>query len=173
MDTSRICRLIALPAALAMLLLGGGCGDDDQTVVRATPTPVATPTPAPLVVELSGDQQVPPVATDGSGTSTIFIDEAAQEIRVDTTIEGIEPTQILFAHFHLGGSGEVGGIVANLLTSSPSSPMFSSLVTPADVIPLGDVTDFDSLVEAIRAGRTYVNVHTISNPLGELRGQTG
>ena len=29
----------------------------------------------------------------------------------------------------------------------------------------------DEIVEEIRAGNTYVNVHTIANPAGEVRGQ--
>ena len=31
--------------------------------------------------------------------------------------------------------------------------------------------DFDELVRAMRAGATYVNVHTDARPAGEIRGQ--
>jgi hypothetical protein len=33
--------------------------------------------------------------------------------------------------------------------------------------------EFDELVDAIRAGVTYVNVHTTKFPGGEIRGQIG
>jgi len=48
-------------------------------------------------------------------------------------------------------------------------------ITPADVIgPASQgigAGQFDKLVDAIRAGVTYVNVHTPSFPAGEIRGQ--
>ncbi len=159
--------------AVVTTVIACGCGDDEQTIIKATPTAVPTATPAPLVVALSGDQQVPPVASEGSGTANIIIDDAVAEIRVDISIEGIAADNILFAHFHLAPSGEAGGIVASIAASSPGSTTFTTVITPEDVIPLADVEDFDDLVTAIRAGRTYINIHTLSNPIGELRGQTG
>ncbi len=173
MQSSRSSKILSTIALLAIVTALAACGDDDDSNNNATPTAVPTATPAPMVVALSGDQQVPPVASAGSGSADIVIDEVAQEIRVDVSIAGIAPGDILFAHFHFAPAGEVGGIVANLITSSPSSAMFSTVVTPADVIPLGPVEDFDSLVAAIRDGLTYINIHTRSNPGGELRGQTG
>ena len=48
-------------------------------------------------------------------------------------------------------------------------------VVPADVIgPAGQgiaAGEFDELVAAIRAGRTYANVHSTKFPPGEIRGQ--
>ncbi len=173
MRASTMSTRLASLGLVAVLTTVIGCGDDDHTVIKATPTAIPTATPAPLVVALSGDQQVPPVVSAGSGTANILIDEAAGEIRVDISIEGIEAGEILFAHFHLAPSGEAGGIVANIITSSPSITTFSAVIRAEDVIPLADVEDFDGLVAAIRAGRTYVNIHTLSNPIGELRGQTG
>jgi hypothetical protein len=47
-------------------------------------------------------------------------------------------------------------------------------ITPSDVIgPAGqglDAMEFDDLLRAMRAGRTYVNVHSDKHPAGEIRG---
>ncbi len=177
MQTSRRWRVVG-SLLVATALVACDRNGNEITVTTVTPlmeTPTATPTetPAPMVVPLSGDQQVPPVNSPGSGTAAILIDEDGQEIQVDISITGIAAGDILFAHFHFAPAGENGGIVANLITSSPSSATFSAVVTPDDVIPLGPVVDFDSLVAAVRNGQTYINIHTRSNPGGELRGQTG
>jgi hypothetical protein len=58
----------------------------------------------------------------------------------------------------------------------PAAPAtISGTVTPAQVVgPSGqgiDPMEFDELVRAIRAGVTYVNVHSETFPGGEIRGQ--
>jgi len=45
---------------------------------------------------------------------------------------------------------------------------------PGPILPLGiEAGNFEELVAAIRAGRTYVDVHSTKFPNGELRGQVG
>jgi len=56
-------------------------------------------------------------------------------------------------------------------------PVAKLLQIPA-VIPLADsancpggIADLQELLAQMRAGQTYVNVHTLANPGGEIRGQ--
>jgi len=163
MTKSRTRQFAVLLLSIGFCVVFAACGDDDDfnDVV--------------MVVALSGDQEVPPVVTAGSGVSEIIIDEVAMEITVATTVDGIPADQLLMAHFHVAPSGENGPVVAFLLASPPPAPEFSSLVVPDDIIPNAEVgvEDFDDLVEAIRAGDVYINIHTPANPGGEIRGQTG
>ena len=57
----------------------------------------------------------------------------------------------------------------------PAPATVSGTIRPADVIgPAGQgitAGEFDELVDAIRAGMTYANVHTTERPGGEIRAQ--
>jgi hypothetical protein len=72
------------------------------------------------------------------------------------------------AHIHLGGVGQNGGIILPL--KAGPSPM-SGTLKAADLKPTGNVSTFADAIDAIRAGSTYVNLHTAANPGGEIRGQ--
>jgi hypothetical protein len=62
------------------------------------------------------------------------------------------------AHIHLGARGHAGAVLVPLCT--PCS-------TPAT----GTVTLTQDQITSVKAGKTYVNVHTAKNPNGEIRGQ--
>ncbi len=62
------------------------------------------------------------------------------------------------AHIHSGPRGKAG-------------PVIVSLCAPCRSGARGRVTVDVSVLSALEAGRTYVNVHTRKNPLGEIRGQ--
>jgi hypothetical protein len=57
----------------------------------------------------------------------------------------------------------------------PPGGAVTGTIAPAQVLsPTGqgiDVGAFEELVKAIRAGATYVNVHSSLHPPGEIRGQ--
>jgi hypothetical protein len=89
------------------------------------------------------------------------------------------------AHIHIGPCGEAGPVVVwlyppdgppGVLIEGPFNGVLAEgVITEADIAEQEfmeiEVTDFDSLLEAMRDGDTYVNVHTEQNPLGEIRGQ--
>ena len=90
------------------------------------------------------------------------------------------------AHIHLGTPAQVGGISvffcsnlgngpAGTQACPPAHATVTGTVRPADVIgPVGQGIDpgqFAELVAAIRAGATYVNVHSTKYPDGEIRAQ--
>jgi hypothetical protein len=132
---------------------------------------------------LSGFQEVPAVSSFGSGTFTAVIDDDAQTITYELSFGGLNSTT-LFAHIHLGQRGANGGVAAFLCGGGDKPPCpagtgatetVSGVIDAADVIgPAGQgiaAGEFDELVRAIRARVTYANVHSMTQPGGEIRGQ--
>jgi hypothetical protein len=127
---------------------------------------------------LEGYQEVPAVSTTGTGTLDLRINDA--EIEFELTYENLEGATTTAAHIHLGQPGVNGGVSVFLCGGggrpecTPRSGSFSGVITAANVIgPVGQgiaAGEFDELVRALRAGVTYVNVHTDRNPGGEIRG---
>ena len=89
------------------------------------------------------------------------------------------------AHIHLAPVGQNGPIVVWLYGSPLPGPdedliqgrfdgvLAEGVITADDVIAPASNPDLDlnSLIDAIQSGNTYVNVHTLQNPPGEIRGQ--
>jgi hypothetical protein len=139
-----------------------------------------------LNVRLSGYQEDPLVlSTTGRGTFRVHIDERAQQVTYRLSYTGLEGS-ITQAHIHIGGRAQSGGISVFLCSNlgngpagtqlCPAAPAtITGIIRPADVIgPVGQgVTagQFDEVLAAIRAGKTYVNVHSQLYPGGEIRAQ--
>jgi hypothetical protein len=132
---------------------------------------------------LDGYQEVPAVSSGGAGAMLIWADE--QMLRYRLWYAGLEGG-IAQAHIHFGQTGVNGGVSVFLCTNlgngpadtqpCPSSPgRIEGTITAADVLGpenqgLG-AGNLQALVQAIKAGATYVNIHTDSFPAGEIRGQ--
>jgi CHRD domain len=130
--------------------------------------------------KLSGFEEVPAVLSDGSGKFKAEISRTEQRIDYTLSYEGLEGGGVLAAHIHIGQRLANGGITAFLCGGGgkppcPPSGTVTGTITPANVMPVATqgVLTFDDLVEAIREDITYVNVHTMRSPGGEIRGQIG
>jgi hypothetical protein len=138
--------------------------------------------PVNVGASLSGFQEVPAVVTTGNGHFSARIDRANQQIDWTLRYDSLKGN-VLFAHIHLGNAGTNGGVIATLCSNTTGAPQIcpvspatiSGTIFPADVAgPAGqgiDPGDFDSMVVAIEAGATYINVHTDKFLGGEIRGQ--
>jgi hypothetical protein len=126
-----------------------------------------------------------PLSTTGNGTFEATIDDQAQEIHYTLTYSDLEGA-VQQAHIHFGHRDVNGGISAFFCTNLGNGPAgtqpcpappatVTGTIRPGDVIgPAGQGIEpgaFDELVAAIRAGKTYANVHTTKWPGGEIRGQ--
>jgi len=73
------------------------------------------------------------------------------------------------------GPGWFGSSAPLVRTYTPRAGEVEGVITAANVVgPLGQgvaAGDFARLVFALRAGQTYVNVHTTRSPGGEIRSQ--
>lgn len=137
---------------------------------------------------LTGYEEVPALSTPGAGEFRAFVNRSGQEIRYRLTFDDLE-SPATQAHIHFENATNNGGIVAFLCTNLGNAPMGTSPPPcPADggtvtgSLHPGDVGagaeaqgiapgEFGELVDAIRAGATYVNVHTTDRPSGEIRAQ--
>ena len=105
---------------------------------------------------LSGDDEVPPVKTNasGSGSITVATDKAVSG-SVATT--GIAATA---AHIHVAPSGSNGPVIIPLAKKGDNEW----------TVPLGTRLS-DEQYTSYKAGNLYVNVHSAANPGGEIRAQ--
>ena len=113
-----------------------------------------------LVADLTGQQENPPLTSNGRGTG-VFVWNA-DGLHYWLTVNGLSGT-INAAHFHNAPTGQNGGVVREITFNGNSA---SGVWTRSDSRPLTP-----ELLNAILAGNIYVNVHTAQNPSGEIRGQ--
>jgi hypothetical protein len=117
---------------------------------------------------------VPPVRTNASGTTLFRLNSAGTELRFQLVVRNI--AKVTAAHIHLGQKGVNGPVVAflfgpNKFGISVRRGVVRGVLTAADLVgPLSGQTIADLITE-FNAGNAYVNVHTIQNPNGEIRGQ--
>jgi hypothetical protein len=137
---------------------------------------------------LSGYEETPlAVSTTGSGRFRAEIDESGQRISFSLSYSNLEAA-VTQAHIHFGSKSQTGGISVFLCTNlgngpegtqecPPAPATVTGTITPANILgPSGQgiaAGEFDELVDATRAGFTYVNVHSTLYPVGEVRGQLG
>ncbi len=141
---------------------------------------------------LIGYEEVPAVSTAADGEFRARISEDDSAMSYELSYKELEGG-VLQAHIHLGQRGVNGGIsvwlCGNASTTPPVNPpagtqpcpappaTITGTITSANVIgPAGQGIapgEFAELLAAIRAGATYVNVHTTKFPGGEIRSQIG
>lgn len=135
---------------------------------------------------LSGYQETPlALSTPGKGTFEARIDRHDQSISYRLSYADLEST-VTQAHIHFGAEGQSGGISVFLCTNLGNGPAgtqpcppqpatVSGTIVPNDVIgPAAQGIapgEFGELVDAIRAGAAYANVHSEKYPGGEIRAQ--
>jgi hypothetical protein len=133
---------------------------------------------------LTGYQEATPagVSSTGTGSFSATIDDDAQTITFELRYSALSAPAAQ-AHIHFGNRFTSGGVSAFLCgpghqacpAGTTSEAVVTGTITPADVIgPASQGIapgEFDELVQAMRAGVTYANVHSGPFPAGEIRGQ--
>lgn len=123
---------------------------------------------------LSGDEVVPSVDTNAQGQAKFKLDRVGDELSFKLNVANIE--DVIGAHIHNAPAGENGGIVVFLFGDPFADPVTVNGTLAEGSITASDVLDpfagdFDALVDAMESGDTYVQVHTLDHPPGEIRGQ--
>lgn len=172
--------------ALAGAALGfAACSED---------VPSTAPLLRKLTAVLSPANEVPPVTANSSGTSnvTVVTERNVSNGKLDTTTVRVQTLvsnldSVTVGHIHAGAAGVAGPVIVNLLptyglvrgqrvarTLPDSSTTINGSLSFVDITRASTFSapfNFDSLLARINAGTAYVNIHTIKNPGGEIRGQ--
>lgn len=94
-----------------------------------------------------------------SGSGSVTLDPVTKTLTGFFTTTNVANATL--AHIHDGDVGVAGPIVVPLVQSAPGT-----WSVPATSAPLTDPQ-----IARLRAGGYYVNIHTVLNPAGEIRGQ--
>jgi CHRD domain len=120
---------------------------------------------------LTGSEEVPPVQTNATGMAEI----SAYTVAGDSITYSVNVTNIkdvTAGHIHFGKEGENGPIVFTMFKYDPPRNEVSETGTiTADKLegPLAGKRVFDVALAGSN-GSLYMNIHTVENPNGEIRG---
>ena len=142
-----------------------------------------------FTAKLTGSEHVPePIKTDATGDVELIVSADGRKVRYMVTVKDLlNPAA---ADMHLGPAGANGPLVVKLFPARGAAPkkgpisgvLAEGTFDASDLIgPLAGA-DLEELLEQVRAGSAYLNVHTNdgvdppnSGPgdyrLGEIRGQ--
>jgi hypothetical protein len=138
---------------------------------------------------LTGYEETPmTISSPASGEFKARISRFSERIDYELSYRDF-PTDVTQAHIHFGARATSGGISVWLCANNPpitnappgtqACPVREGTITgtiePDDVVgPAGQgitAGEFEELIDAIRAGVTYANVHTVERAGGEIRAQ--
>jgi hypothetical protein len=134
---------------------------------------------------LSGYEEVPAVSTVASGELRARISNDESEIEYTLSYSDLEGA-VQQSHIHVGQAGVNGGVSVFLCSNlgngpAGTQPCPAPPATITGTLRAADVVgpnaqgiapgEFSELIRAIRAGSTYVNVHSSKFPGGEVRSQ--
>ncbi len=135
---------------------------------------------------LTGYQEVPAVSTTGNGSFRAELSPYGNAVNWELTYLSLEGN-ITQSHIHLGQRGVNGGIMVFLCSNLGNGPAGTQTCPPPPATIRGtftaaDVTggaaaqgvaagEYEEVLRAIRAGTTYVNIHSNIWPGGEIRSQ--
>jgi hypothetical protein len=154
----------------------------------ATASNGAHEVPVNLHEQLNGYEETPlALSTTGTGRFRAKINEARQQITYTLSYSGLEGT-VTQAHIHFGAIAQSGGISVFLCSNLGNGPAGTQACPAAPATVSGTITATDvigpttqgiaagelaELISGIRAGTSYVNVHSTLYPAGEIRAQLG
>jgi hypothetical protein len=111
---------------------------------------------------LTGAQEVPPTASQGTGFGTVLLNNALTQITVDLSWSGLTAAATAATIHGPAAPGMNAPVIFSLFSvpaaTSGATPEETFAITPAQVADL-------------EAGLFYFNIHTSNFPGGEIRGQ--
>jgi hypothetical protein len=138
-----------------------------------------------FTAQLDGDQEVPPRETEATGEASF---QLSNETELEFTLTVFDVQNLVAAHIHCAPAGKNGAVGVTLFgPMAPGGGLVDTSSTAGTITAPDDENgcgwaDLAAVVEAMRDGNAYVNVHTDDGedppdtgpgdfPDGELRGQ--
>ena len=142
------------------------CDDEDED-------PNGPPDTQTFTATLNGASEKPtPVTTNAtaSATFTSTTTGTTTTIVYTVTVSGNLSGPVTLAHIH--GPADANGVANPIVTLQVTSQNTTGVVVSGSFTTTGNATiNMQQLLAHMEAGNTYVNLHTATNPNGEIRGQ--
>jgi hypothetical protein len=172
-----------IPGALLFLVPFAAC-DTERGEQPVAPVLSASAAPAAahaagsevFVAPADGAQEVPSVDTRARGNTVFQVREDGLHYRL--TVANLH--DVTMAHIHRAPPGVNGPVVVWLYPDAPPPELIEG--RSSGTLATGVITDdalvgplagmgLEALLEVLRSGEGYVNIHTEAHPAGEIRGQ--
>jgi Cu/Zn superoxide dismutase len=118
---------------------------------------ISLETDARYTALMSGDNEVPAVASDAKGLGVFQLTKSQASVKFKVLFHGLT-SDLVGAHIHNAPAGENGPVVFDL------EPFIFKNTIEGNWEP-------GAMLDALLAGQLYINIHTVNNPGGEIRGQ--
>ena len=127
-----------------------------------------------MTATLTGGEENPAILTGAVGTADVSIDTTNRELAVTLRIFNIA-SGTTAGHIHAGPRGVNGPVVIDFpIPAGRSGDLTLTFRVGAGQFraqPAVGINTIEDIIQAITGGGAYVNIHTTTNPGGEIRGQ--
>jgi len=158
-------------AVAVVAVLSAGLADAAGTVYKSRR----------FVADLDGTQEVPAISTPASGEFRAFLSADGTTLSYTIAYSELEGGTPTASHVHIGQPGVNGGVMfflcggGNKPACPPGPAIVNGDVVASDVNgPANQGIDpgaWDEVIQAMRDGITYANVHSPKWTGGEIRGR--
>lgn len=136
---------------------------------------------------LTGGQENPPVTTEAFGTAALELNDDETRLTIEIQSSGIDfdgnqtpddpNDDLTIAHIHRAPAGMNGPVVFGFVGPNSDTngdlvidPVAGTILSAWDLAEGNNTTLADELAN-LKAGLLYINLHTVANGGGEIRGQ--
>ena len=127
-----------------------------------------------MAAVLSPGEETPALLSGAVGTAEVGVDTTNREISVTLRVFNL-PTASTAGHIHVGPRGVAGPIILDF----PNIPgrvgdftlSFRLSQTALRQSVANGILTMEDAIQSITGGNAYVNIHSTTNPGGEIRGQ--
>lgn len=127
-----------------------------------------------MTATLSPGEETPALLSGAVGSAEVGVDVTARELSVTVRVFNL-PTASTAGHIHVGPRGVAGPVVLDFpnVAGRTGDFVLTFRLSQTALRPnaaLG-INTMDDIIQAIVGGNAYVNIHSTTNPGGEIRGQ--